>query len=434
MTPVRQASLVLLSTVAAATTSSVAQDDYSFDVSEFKEKAFELGGFAELKGEYQPLDKESARYQLLFLDEEQEDVIDRYTASLELEGRYTRDMLNLSFRTHSESSYDYLGHEHDTDIYEGLLALQPTPRFTFEMGKKPHRWGKGYAWNPVAFVERAKDAGDPELSREGFVIAAGDWIRSFDGPLQTVAFTPLIVPTAWGLNEDFGAGGHINPAAKLYLLYRDTDIDLMVLGEGSRTLRYGVDFAKNLAPNFEIHGEYAYITDFNRRVLVPPDGVTTEVEDIQSYLLGLRYRTEQDITMILEYYFNGAGLSEPQMQEYFRRVHKVWETGDESLLADIPQVKEPDKGPFNKPNPMRRYLHFRGIWNEPFDILYFAPALTTIINLQDQSFSFTPEILYTGLNDLELRGRVTVPVGGRLTEYGEKQGEYRAELRIRYFF
>ncbi len=114
-------------------------------------------------------------------------------------------------------------------------------------GKKTMRWGKGYAWNPVAFVERAKDAGDPDLAREGYWIAAIDWINRFKGPLQTLALTALVLPVDDDINDDFGKPGYDHFGAKLYLLYRDIDIDFMFLTEGSRGAQYGVDFSKNLA-------------------------------------------------------------------------------------------------------------------------------------------------------------------------------------------
>jgi hypothetical protein len=31
-----------------------------------------------------------------------------------------------------------------------------------DAGKKVVKWGKGYAWNPVAFVDRPKNPEDPE--------------------------------------------------------------------------------------------------------------------------------------------------------------------------------------------------------------------------------------------------------------------------------
>ena len=65
---------------------------------------------------------------------------------------------------------------------------------TIDIGKKTLKWGKGYAWNPAAFVDRPKDPDEPEQNLEGFIVASMDWIRSFRGPLKTVSFTPVLVP------------------------------------------------------------------------------------------------------------------------------------------------------------------------------------------------------------------------------------------------
>ena len=61
---------------------------------------------------------------------------------------------------------------------------------------------------------------------------------------------------------------------------------------------------------------------------------------------------------------------------------------------------------------MQDYLYLRVSQKEPFDILYFTPSLTTIVNLNDSSFSIAPEIAYTGITNLELRLKATFLVGG----------------------
>jgi hypothetical protein len=83
---------------------------------------------------------------------------------------------------------------------------------------------------------------------------------------------------------------------------------------------------------------------------------------------------------------------------------------------------------------MRRYLYLRLSQKEPFDILYFTPALTVIANLDDGSRSVAPELLYTGITNLELRLRLFFLSGDRLTDFGEKQNDRRLELRARYYF
>jgi hypothetical protein len=76
----------------------------------------------------------------------------------------------------------------------------------------------------------------------------------------------------------------------------------------------------------------------------------------------------------------------------------------------------------------------RASQKEPFDVLYFAPAFTAIVNLTDHSLVLIPELLYSPRTNLELRLRGAVLVGDRGTEYGEKQNDYRVELRVRWYF
>ena len=79
-------------------------------------------------------------------------------------------------------------------------------------------------------------------------------------------------------------------------------------------------------------------------------------------------------------------------------------------------------------------MNFRVWWEEPQNILYLTPGLRVLYNLDDQRFSVSPEISYTGYEDLELRLRATVPVGDELTEWGERPNQYKIELRARYYF
>ena len=83
---------------------------------------------------------------------------------------------------------------------------------------------------------------------------------------------------------------------------------------------------------------------------------------------------------------------------------------------------------------MRDYIYVRASQKEPFDILYLTPAITTICNLHDQSFVLIPEIMYGLKTNLDLRLRAAFLVGGKNSEYGEKQNDFRLELRARFFF
>ncbi len=76
-------------------------------------------------------------------------------------------------------------------VFEGNVSLKPSPSFILEFGKKTLNWGKGYAWNPAAFLDRPKNSDDPELAREGYIVASLDYTKSWEGQaLKTFSFTP----------------------------------------------------------------------------------------------------------------------------------------------------------------------------------------------------------------------------------------------------
>jgi hypothetical protein len=169
-------------------------------------------------------------------------------------------------------------------------------------------------------------------------------------------------------------------------------------------------------------------------VLSASGAVTAQTADATSYLLGVRHLSERDTTTIIEYYYNGAGYTESEMRDYFTFIHAAYDqfvaTGDSTQLARARNVQNA----YVRPNPMRRYFYLRVSQKEPFDILYVTPALTVITNLDDSSYSATPELAYTGVTNLELRLRLFFLADERLTDFGEKQNNRRIELRARYYF
>lgn len=413
---------------------AAAADNYSFDVTAFEKKPFEWSGFAELRPEHFDLDREAALYRLNTFDQAQDLSPQRLTGSLELNGLYRRGIASIQATWHGDTVHDDLQDTTQGTLYEGFVALDPATGIRLEVGKRARRWGKGYAFSAVGFVERLKDPNDPTLSREGFVMLGGSFTRSLDGPLQTVTFTPLLIPTGDDLNTDFGPGDHANPAARLSLLYRDTDIDLLYLGSGARSARFGVDFSRNLASHIEIHGEWAHISDVEKPVLDAIGNLSRSSGSVQSFLLGLRYLSESEVTTIVEYYYNGAGYDEGELSDYLSFVQHGYAqfeaTGNSAALQKARQVQPS----YARPNAGQRYLYLRSSWKDAFDTLYFTPALTVIANLDDSSYQLSPEVTYSGIDNLELRLRLSLLQGDALTEFGEKPNDRRAELRLRYFF
>jgi len=411
------------------------KEEYKFDASEIEKKPYHLGGYGEFRPVVNGLDHDAALYKLRFYNRDEGKTTEEYNFKLLIDGSYEKDNARFFLRLSYDLNNTYLGWKDDVTPYEAFLSLKPSHSLTLDGGKKVAKWGKGYAWNPVAFIDRPKDPDEPDLALEGYWVLSADWIRSFSGPLKTLSFTPVFLPVLDGVNDDFGKTGQANIAAKLYLLLYDTDIDFIVFTGGSRTTRYGVDFSRNITPNFEIHGEFAYIEDFQKRYMDSRGNILSSTYDTASYLLGVRYLSERETTYILEYYRNGTGFTKDETQDFYRFVDRAYDqylaTGSSAFLAKAQNLSQ---GNYGRPNPMQDYLYLRVSQKEPFDILYFTPALTTIVNLRDPSFSVAPEVAYTGITNLELRFKATFLVGGEGTEFGEKPYDYRLEFRARYYF
>jgi len=410
-------------------------EEYTFDISEVEKKPYYFSGYLEFIPSLIGFDKNSSLYKLNFYDRTTGATTDQYRAGVQLEGSLEKDIFKLYAKTYASYINVDQGEITKFNIMEGYGSLKPSSSLTFDFGKKTLNWGKGYAWNPAAFLDKPKDPNDPELSREGIIVASADYTKSFTGPLKTFSFTPVLVPVYSDVNDDFGEVDHLNGAAKFYFLLYNTDIDLMFLTGGSRTTRYGFDFSRNITANLEVHGEFSLINGYQKRYTDSNGIVNQTTYNAKNYLIGLRYLTEKDTTFIAEYYHNGTGFSAGEMEDYFSFIDKGYNryitTGNVSQLNKAEVLFQSGYG---KMNPAKNYLYLRVSQKEPFDIVYYTPAVTFIANVDDKSFSITPELMYTGVTNLELRLATAIISGTRGSEYGEKQNDYKIEFRARYYF
>jgi hypothetical protein len=185
-----------------------------------------------------------------------------------------------------------------------------------------------------------------------------------------------------------------------------------------------------------VHGEFAFIRNFTKP-LVDANGNTSSITyDAVNYVLGTRYLSTLNTTYILEYYHQGTGYSPEELSALFSFIDKGYNaflsSGDTQALTKARSVTQ--QGGYGRFTPETDYLYLRVSQSEPFDILYFTPSFTWIYNLSDRSFTITPELLYSPITNLELRLRTGFLVGSTDSEFGEKQNDYRIELRARYYF
>ncbi len=424
----------LAAVVLASTASPAASvEEFSFDASEFEKKPFELTGSLEQKEELLQLREARSGFKLAYPGAQPRSDLLRSTTTLELMGKFNLGDLVLDARTQGSWANDALVRtSKPMAAMEGGLHWRVSPALSFDVGKRVQRWGKGYAWSPVAMVERPKDANDPTASREGFVMASGEWTQSLTGPISAVSFTGILLPTDGTMNSDFGQTHDLNPAAKLYLLAWDTDIDLMWRAKGARPASLGVDFSRNLSTALEIHGEWARTLGAARTTVSVAGDTRSQQADVDSFLLGLRYLTPGEVTWIAEYYRNGAGYDRSEMNSYYQFLDTALAPGASTALLN--KARSVAQAGYGRPNPARDYLYVKASVSEPFDWVYGAASVTAMVNLNDHSVQFTPEVSYTGFSNWELRARVSWLNGPAQTEYGEKSSSARVEVTGRYYF
>jgi hypothetical protein len=414
-------------------TTAAQKNEYEFNLDQFKQKALSLDGYIEFRPSLYWLNHTSSFYKLKYFDKYERNLLEEGYLALLADLTYRKGI----FEAVLQPFFDYVvsPFESDTEIslFQGYLSFTPSTSLTIYTGKRTLRWGKGYAWSPVAVVERQKNPNEPDLAREGFWMITADYTKSYTGILKTLSLTPVIIPVSQSINQTFSKKTGFNFAGKIYFLFLDTDIDLVFLTGKSQPLRLGFDFSRNIRSNWEIHGEISLFQDLEQRVVLDNDNVHTEITDPVRFLLGIRYLSEAETTYILEYYHNSAGFDRDEINDFYSFVDFGY---DRYLLSgDAGQIKEAaGLGTYQGFTPMSDYLFFRILQKDAFGVLYMTPAVTSIFNILDGSTSISPELTYKGITNFEFRLKAAILWGGEGKEFGEKPNRWRLELRARYYF
>lgn len=351
--------------------------DYDFDMSAIEVKPYTLSGYLKGEAKHQMLNSDSPMYA-----SKNKSSMQSYLGEANLKFAYFKD----AWKIDSEFLANYS--DVDGDFNKNFTTAQAYAQYKFdtnnliEIGKKSPKWGKGYFANPVAFFDRKKNPDDPEASREGYMMVNYRYNKSFAGDLQNLTIDLLYLPTSKSLNEDFFAKDTNNFGLKAYFLYLDTDIDFIYFNSDETKDFVGVDFSKNLQTNFEVHGELAYELD----------------GDTVSYLLGLKYLSESEITTTLEY------------------LHQNKELSAKEPLSD------------------NQYLIAKISLSEPFDILYSGVYYKNNYNIQDNSMQHALGATYKFKNDFFTDLSFYTNQGDAKSEYGSKLVADTIWAKLYYYF
>jgi len=361
-------------------------DDYSFDMESIETKSFEYSGYLRTEYKYQNLNEDSPLYTLLGREDKTQ-----HTSLNEALFRFT--YYKDDFKLISSLSARYVNVD-GTD--ESLFtAYQLYAHHTFsvnhaiDVGKKTLKWGTGYFFNPAAFLDRPKDPTQPENAYEGYVMANYSYNKSFEGDMQNLKLDFIYMPTTSSVNDDFYNATSTNLALKLYLLYLDTDIEFIYLYSDEQKDKLGFTFSRNILPHFEVHGEYA-----------------KEINGYHSYLLGLKYVTQSDITIISEYYYDSDGLTRDEIRSSLK------------LLAF----------------PGKSYFVNKFSKKEPFGIVYSSVYFRDMLNTEDNSHLDALGFIYTFKNNIEIDLSYNLNTGNDESEFGKKMVSDFAWLKATWYF
>ncbi len=361
-------------------------DDYDFDMESIETKSFEYSGYLRAEYKYQNLNQDSPLYTLFNRNDSSQntslnEALFRFT-------HYKDDFKLIGALSARYANVDGMDESLFT-TYQLYANNTLSVNHSIDVGKKTLKWGKGYFFNPAAFLDRPKDPTQPENAYEGYVMANYAYNKSFDGDLKNLKLDLIYMPTTSEVNDDFHNGQSTNLAMKLYLLYLDTDIEFIYLYRDEEKDKIGFTFSKNLAPHFEIHGEYA-----------------KEIDGYHSYLLGLKYVTENDITILSEYYYDSEGLTRDEIRSSIK------------LL------------PFSA----KSYFVNKFSKKEPFGIVYASVYFRDMLSTEDNSHLDTLGFIYTFKNNLEIDFSYNLNSGDEESEFGKKMVSDFAWLKATWYF
>jgi len=423
----RSAIFVLLF-LAASSLHAVSQD-YSFEIPEEEESAIQLNGNLDVKWALLHTRSQSPFYRNQFMQYNDIDKnLSQYRLDYYFNSEYRNQKLFFQMKTYTQySKNDPL----DISMYELYGSLNLSPILTLGAGKKRYIWGKGYAFNPVGYVNTEKDPENPDLALSGKSMFFVTYNKSYSSPwLQNMSFSGIILPPEAQYNDRFASADDIEIAAKLYMLVKDIDLDIMIFNGKDNVSKYGLDFSTNLRTNIEVHGEWSYNLD-ERKDSIHNNGLNTEIVSGSSYLTGLRYLNKYNTTFILEYYHNNRGLSEAQYKAFLHYMNNAFDSGDPQVMStaktNIALISRSKTS-------MKDYLYINIKQAEPFSLVYSSLGIFSIYNIADQSFLVSPRFTYAPYTNFELILWPTFTSGKNLSEFGNKLFDKKFEVWLRYYF
>ena len=308
-------------------------------------------------------------------------------------------------------------------VNEFYISLNPVGFFLIDAGKQVITTGTGYFFNPSDVWSRARERKallqDRELPPEGKVMLRGEYL--FPGLALEVGWAPQLV---WAEDEDaallkyFGSPQRSSPAW-VKISGGCSGMDGSCLFSYDRQWKAGLNLARVWGENLEIHAEM---------------GWEEWEEGSLKALVGANYTFAGGANLILEYLFNGSGLTRGEWERVLLYIGESTTpaAGNENCSPVAAELQRTAGFLMEAgfPGLLRHYAMAR-LYKE----LPPAFALEQIIiqNLVDRSGLAIFSLSYEK-ERFALSSAVQIPYGKQESEFGLLTEDWQAKLKVEFWF
>jgi hypothetical protein len=429
---------LLIISIAFAANKSLAADststtDYSFDTSGLSVKPFDASASVEFYPSLVYYNKNSPLYLFKFGPTNQS-TSDVYNLKTQAYLQYQRKAF-LAFI--SGSLYGTYLRQDDSlscngKIFEGYLKYTPDASLSFLLGKRLFQWGKGYAFNPVSFAGGMKDINDIDATLEGYWNISFEYVKSLDLPVSSIALNVALLPVYAIVNQNYLPDSSIAGLAQLYMLVKNTDIDLYFFADNRQDIKTGFDLSRNVTPDWEVHGEWAYVNNSSSTVFSNESTMVHLSHPANNLVVGTRYLAPFNTTFILEYLHIGSGYTQDEMHSYWKSVNSATASANPQRIQSVLQATS---NYFNSQFITTDYVFLKASHPDPFNFVYFTPSIYAVVNILDRSMMAGLEMTYSRSRNLLFTGRYITFIGNSESEYGgSKSAQHRIDVRAKWSF
>jgi hypothetical protein len=303
-------------------------------------------------------------------------------------------------------------------VREAYGRLSAADWLDVEVGKRVLKWGTGYAFTPTGVLDPPRDATDPQdrLGMNEGVLFAG--VNAYRG--VTALSLVAAAPATWRAST--ASSPQWTAAARLRTVVRGFEFALVASASSERDDAVGANFTHVIGRRLEWHGEW--LARYRRANGTSGPEPGTPDGRALSALVGCQYTFDAGVSVVVEYYRDGAGLDPDAWDRAVALLHAPHPAG-----AGVPIASAA------RPTGAAGLRQFAFVRAAPASgELRVTPEAVAIVGLDDGSVTLVPAVTWTVRDHVQIYGRATALTGRRdsVARLAPSKGELRIGVAVRF--